>query len=187
MSGRIKYICRSAKVDDLYLSKQNFLKRKLENLRAEDSRKLPGTFKEEIGFLVDADVCSDFNFLRNLAQELSASAGISIVAYSKEKRKTGEDDQLWFSNSDFTRWGTAKSSKLIDFTAQPFRFLISYYQRENVFLDFLKATSQAAFKIGFQQKSYDCFHDLTIQVKLDQTELFKAELIKYLKIVNRID
>jgi len=171
----------------LYLSKQNFIKRKLEILQKTNVHSDAVTFEEHVGILVNADEFSDFEFLKNLSHSLTADAPLEILAYSKSARNFEEENVLGFSNSDFKLWGAIKSTNLIDFTAKPFRFLISYYQRENVFLDFLRASSRAAFKIGFQHGVSDCFQDLTIQTHPDQTEIFKTEIIKYLKIVNRID
>ncbi|MCC4212369.1 DUF6913 domain-containing protein [Leeuwenhoekiella parthenopeia] len=171
----------------MYLSRQNFIKRKLEILRNTDSQKRVAAFEERIGILVNADEFSDFEFLKKLASALSAEAAVEILAYSKNKQNSHTAEVLCFSNSDFSLWGAVKTVNLSDFSAKPFRFLISYYQRENVFLDFLKASSQAAFKVGFQQEASDCFQDLSIQTRPDQPEVFKAEVIKYLKIVNRID
>ncbi|PHQ28996.1 DUF6913 domain-containing protein [Leeuwenhoekiella nanhaiensis] len=171
----------------MYLSKQNFIKRKLEILQETNLHSTAKSFEESVGILVNSDEFSDFGFLKNLALTLAPDAPVQILAYSKNARDFNVENVEGFSNSDFKLWGAVKSANLIDFTAKPFRFLISYYQRENVFLDFLKASSQAAFKIGFQQGVSDRFQDLTIQTHPDQTEVFKTEIIKYLKIVNRID
>ncbi len=144
-------------------------------------------FEETIGILVNADEFSDFKFLRSLGKSMLKNVQVEIVAYSKTRSETSEENVTLFSNSDFKLSGAVKSIKLNDFIAQPFRFLISYYQRENVFLHFLKASSNAAFKIGIQQQASACFQDLTIDSTPDQTEVFKSEVLKYLKILNRID
>ena len=171
----------------MYLSKQNFIKRKLEILQKSHSRKKTDIIEDSIGILVNADEFSNYEFLRNLGKSMLTDVSIDILAFSNSNTGMGGENINTFSNSDFKLSGAVRSAKLNDFAAKPFRFLISYYQRENVFLDFLKASSQAAFKIGIQQQTSDFFQDLTIRTNPDQTEVFRSEVLKYLKIVNRID
>lgn len=171
----------------MYLSKQNFIKRKLEILQKSSANQKAQGFEDTIGILVNADEFSNYEFLRNLGESILKDVPVEILAYSKTKSETSEENVILFSNSDFKLTGVVKSAKLSDFVAKPFRFLISYYQRENVFLHFLKASSKGAFKIGVQQQASACFQDLTIDCNLEQTEVFKSEVLKYLKIVNRID
>ena len=171
----------------LNLSKQNLLKSKLEKLRAELKKTHTSAVADGVGILVNGDEFSDFESLVKMAEKLVESNQIQLLIYSKNKSLVSSAKQLWFTNSDFKLGGTVKKRELVEFTAQPFAFLISYYQRENVFLDFLKATSRAAFKIGFKQANYDCFNDLSIKTDLGLSRVFETEMIKYLKIVKRID
>jgi len=64
--------------------------------------------------------------------------------------------------------------------------LVGYYKGQNCFLDLMISKSKANFKVGFKGVD-DRLYDLIIDVNPLQVNKFGEELIKYLKVLNKIN
>lgn len=86
---------------------------------------------------------------------------------------------------DFGWGGTVKNDTVKRFLDTEFDALISYYNSREVELSLLTACSKANFKIGLAQQD-DRFNDLIINLKPKDFDLFRTELVKYLKILKKL-
>ena len=166
--------------------RQNLLKTKVKNIHKNTKQISENTRGEGVGFLVDSREFQDHKKLEELMLRVCKSGSNNLVVFSAEKNLEENEDHLFLSKKDFSIYGSLKNAKIQQFIAQPFKVLVSYYRTENVFLDFVSAQSEALFKVGISPDSSD-FNDLTIHSKTEELQVFENELLKYLKLLNRID
>jgi len=141
---------------------------------------------ESLGVILNIDEVDDFELFRTLADCINVRPNrLKIIAYSANKN---EDLSIWdecFSPKDFGWKGNIKNVELQSFLNTKFDALISYYTKEDLELKLLTAKSKAQFKIGILQTDTR-LNDLIIKTKLKEFNVFKAELHKYLTILNKI-
>ena len=142
--------------------------------------------EEGVGVLFDSQDFQDEKQLEALAKCVSATSEISLFVYLENQNQSNFSVSEIFSKKDFTVLGAIKNEKLNAFIDKPFKILISYYHRENVFLEFVTSQSKANFKAGLPVKN-STVNDLIIKTDLADVKLFEQELVKYLKILNRIE
>jgi hypothetical protein len=107
-----------------------------------------------------------------------------ITFITDEKMKPNPWDS-YFSSKDFGWKGKVNSVDVQEFIEAKFDALISYYKQDNLELNAVTALSKADFKIGISGKDQR-LHDFIIDVKPNQINVFKKEILKYLKILNKI-
>ena len=90
-----------------------------------------------------------------------------------------------FYPQNFGWKGKIEGLDLIDFINEPFDALISYYHGDELELNMATALSKANFKIGITNKD-ERLYDFIINIQPNQINVFKNELIKYLKVFNKI-
>jgi hypothetical protein len=77
------------------------------------------------------------------------------------------------------------NQEIIDFKANKFDLLISYYDIEKVPLLLVTQRSKAGFKVGFSNIDKRLNH-LMIETTAENSLVFIDELFKYLKILKKI-
>ncbi len=139
---------------------------------------------QTVGIIVNEG--SDFNFdlLKNLQKEIaSGSKNFSVLTCKKTKDSFNEFRGVIIKDSDFSWNGSLKSNEVTDFLTKPFDMLIDFTNNTEVYNNFLVAKSQAKFKVGYANID-DRLYDLMIDS--DSIPLFINELIKYLKILQKL-
>lgn len=91
----------------------------------------------------------------------------------------------YFSPKDFGWNGKIKNIGLQEFINTKFDVLISYYKEDNLELNIVTALSKANFKIGISDEDQR-INDFIIDIKPNQINIFKQEVLKYLKVLNKI-
>ena len=97
----------------------------------------------------------------------------------------GVSKKLLFSKKQIGWKGKIKSNELETFINTNFDALISYYKQDNLELNLVTARSKANFKIGISHND-ERLSDLILDVKPNDFNIFKKELVKYLTILNKI-
>tara|TARA_R110002012_G_scaffold41651_6_gene113898 strand:- start:255 stop:773 length:519 start_codon:yes stop_codon:yes gene_type:complete len=165
--------------------KQYSLKRKLQkSVENSTSNHFDSGNTQQIGIVFDARYVDKSQMLA-LVQDVFKGYEVQLFGFSNTKNSVDLIENTSFSIRDFTVFGGIKNEALNIFLAKPFNILISYYDRENVFLQFVTSQSKASFKVGLPVDDSG-INDLTISTDLDDITLFKSELVKYLKILKRI-
>ena len=139
-----------------------------------------------VGILCDSQGFNEEVKLMHFAERIFSNSENELFVYSDKKIKTHFSESQVFSNGDFSLSGKIKNESLSAFVEKPFKLLISYYRTENVFLDFVATQSRAIFKTGLATET-NLYKDLIIDTDLKDIDLFENELLKYLKILNRIE
>lgn len=141
---------------------------------------------ETVGIILNAAEFSDADGLKNFFHELGLQLPkITVVLYVEEEKK---GERLWgnyFSKKDIGWRGKIKHPELQSFVDTPFDALLGFYQKDLRELKLITASSKAEFKIGLagvDNRLYDLIFDLAIQ----DVDLFKSELKKYLTILKKI-
>lgn len=166
--------------------KHNLVKTKVNNWLTQ-----PTTHKEvgriaNVVILVEARFVNEGKNLLKRLDKLTQSSENKLVVFAEKRADQSAEDLLYMSKTDFSLFGNLKNEAVKNLIEQPFGLLISYYTSENVFLNFVATQSKAAFKVGIDHKN-TAINALTIQVEPTDVAAFETELVKYLKLLKRIE
>ena len=110
---------------------------------------------------------------------------IAVLVY-KDRIKSKEVITSPFVALKNISWaGEINKTEVNDFIATPFDLLVNYYDVNKYPLLLLSTQSKATFKVGFESVDKRVNHFI-IKAVVDQYEAFTVELVKYLKILNKI-
>ncbi len=141
---------------------------------------------ESLGVILNIDEIDDFELFRTLADDINVRPNrLKIIAFSTSKKDNLSTWDECFNPKDFGWNGVVKNVELQSFLSLKFDALISYYTSGALELKLLTAASKAKFKIGILQTDAR-LNDLIIKTSLKEFDVFKAELHKYLTILNKI-
>ncbi|MCF6308390.1 MAG: hypothetical protein L3J09_10580 [Flavobacteriaceae bacterium] len=139
-----------------------------------------------MGYLVDEDMFQNFEKLFEVSKEMGLKdKNVKIFTFMNVKKKLPSLRQNQINNKEFSWKGIIQNQNANEFLELPFDILIGFYQEKNDYLDLMMTKSKAKFKVGFE--GGDCrVSDLIIDVDPLKTNDFKRELIKYLRVLNKI-
>ena len=141
---------------------------------------------ESLGVILNINEVDDFECFRELANYINVRPNkLKIVAFSENKKEHVNAWDLCFNPKDFGRNGIIKNIELQSFLDIKFDVLISFYEKEVLELKLMTTLSKAKFRIGILQTD-ERLNDLIIKTNLNQFEIFKKEVFKYLTILNKI-
>jgi hypothetical protein len=166
--------------------KNFFVKNKLKNNGLDLKYESNPTIIKSVGLLVDGSNFSDTKVLvQHLISEGFSLDNIQICVY-KNKIAVHEMYSYPTFGMNSVRWnGTISEIKLNDFIQTEFDLLISYYDTEKPILLLITNQSKSKFKVGFSSIDQRLNH-LMINTHAQNHAVFVKELIKYLKILNKI-
>lgn len=128
------------------------------------------------------------NSKENLDQIISKKLNIDIskvtTVFFKTKQESDASYKYELAESDFSLFGKLKNEAIEKLIQSDFDLLLNY-TNDNLYLNYLTAFSSARFKVGLEDNQKELF-DLMINVDKENVELFHNELVKYLKILNKI-
>lgn len=140
-----------------------------------------------IGFLVDEEINIAFETFYEISKELGLhEKDVKIFFFSEVKNKTPTLHQNKINNKDFSWKGKIHNKNANDFLETPFDVLVGYYHNKNNYLDLMISKSNAKFKVGFKEIDNRLF-DLLIDVDPLKISVIKKELLKYFRILNKIN
>jgi len=136
--------------------------------------------------LTDLDKFYDKSYFLDLAKSLGiAETNYTLLVFSSNKKtiKTYTGSLLTYSKIGWK--GVIKDAQLKRLLAEDTDVLINYFKGENIALELASASCNAGFRIGLSQANKK-LNDLIVDCKLSETKLFKMEMIKYLKVLNKL-
>tara|TARA_R110000787_G_scaffold286385_1_gene404550 strand:+ start:26099 stop:26617 length:519 start_codon:yes stop_codon:yes gene_type:complete len=140
-----------------------------------------------IGFLVDEEIKIDFENFYEISKELGLhEKDVKIFSFSEVKTKTPTLHQNKINNKHFTWNGEIHNQNANEFLETPFDVLVGYYRTKNDYLDVMVSKTKAKFKVGFKEIDNRLF-DLLIDVDPLNVSAIKKELVKYFRILNKIN
>ena len=139
-----------------------------------------------IGIVVDETYFSNTpSLLEQICLQGFQREQIAVLVY-KDRIKSKEEITSPFVALKNISWaGEINKTEVNDFVATPFDLLINYYDVNKYPLLLLSTQSKATFKVGFESVDKRVNHFI-IKAVVDQYEAFTVELVKYLKILNKI-
>lgn len=139
-----------------------------------------------VGILIDESYFSEKDSLiKELALNGIAANNIETLSF-KEKVKPKEIiEGSYYTRKDISVLGTFEKEDVASFINKPFDMLISYYDVEKAPLLLATLKSKAKFKVGFSNID-NRFNNFMISSQAEKYSEFVSELIKYLKILNKI-
>lgn len=142
---------------------------------------------ESMGIIINADETQDLEAIKTIATALQIRPNkLRIIAFTASKKEVTYSWETCFNPKDFTWNGKINNVELQGFLDTEFDVLISYYSKDVLELKYVTAASKAHFKVGIFQLDKR-FNDLIIKTELTNIEAFKAELTKYLKVLNKLN
>jgi hypothetical protein len=141
---------------------------------------------ESLGIILNADETNDFESIKTIAKSLNLLPNkLKIIAFTESKKEVTYSWNDCFNHKDFTWNGKINNNELQSFLDTKFDLLISYYSNDVIELKYLTAASNANFKVGIFQMDTR-LNDLIIKTDFKNLEAFKAELKKYLSVLNKL-
>ena len=134
--------------------------------------------------LILVDKNSQENLDQIIAKKLNIDILKVIVIFFKSKQDSDSHFKNELSKRDFYLFGKLKREEIKKLVQSKFDLLLNY-TNNNQYLNCVTAFSKANFKVGLKNNQQEIF-DLVIDVDKENVDLFHNELIKYLKILNKI-
>ena len=145
--------------------------------------------KDDVNNKVDSIlILVNENSKENLDQIISEKLSIDVLKTTTIVFKTVQNSDASFKyelvEKDFSLFGKLQNEEIKKLIQSDFDLLLNY-TNDNLYLNYLTAFSKARFKVGFKNNQHVLF-DLMIDVDKENVDSFHTELVKYLKILNKI-
>ena len=163
-------------------SNQKYINKILNSKRSKISEKKI----RSVGIILNLEEFNDYDKLIEILKDFGINEiRIKFITYvsNKDTQLNSWDD--YFTPEDFGWSGNITNIALNEFIDFKYDVLISYYRLDNTDLNLVTAKSKANFKIGisnFDQR----LNDFIIDIGTEHINVFRNELEKYLKGLNKI-
>lgn len=163
-------------------SNKKYIDKKLKNrVIPQDNARI-----KKVGVLINKDEAIDVKWFDTLAASLKVTPNnFQLIVFTKEKRSENVSFNNTYNEKNIGWGGTIKHPDLERFINTAFDLLISYYTEESIHLKLITTASNAKFKVGVLQED-ERLNDLIIKTDLKDYSTFETELLKYLKILNKL-
>ncbi|MCL6273086.1 hypothetical protein M3P19_03645 [Muricauda sp. 2012CJ35-5] len=139
-----------------------------------------------IGCIVDVDNFKNAEVFYDLIDEYELRPNaIKIIGYKREYDKNSPYAIQIFSDKDLGWKGEIENGYVLEFLGREYDMLINYYQEDNLLMKLLSVKTPARLKVGFGALDPK-INDLILNTTLNDFDLFKSELKKYLKVLNEL-
>jgi hypothetical protein len=141
---------------------------------------------ETIGVILNFDEFDNQEEFRLFFKSIGVMENkVKFITFITDEKSVPNSWDSYFNPKQFGWNGTITNIELQEFINVKFDALISYYKVDNLELNAVTALSKANFKIGIST-SEQRLNDFIIDVKPNQINIFKQEIVKYLKLLNKI-
>ena len=139
-----------------------------------------------IGIIAEEDLFKAYDFTKKLSEDLGINMlDIQVMLYQKQKSEKSLDNYEFFSDKSFNLFGKIKDENLHYFLENKFDLLINYSNQDNVFAHIVAFQSNAKMKASFKNE-FTSFYQISVNILGNKINTFNEEIVKYLKILNRI-
>jgi hypothetical protein len=141
---------------------------------------------KSVGIIVKENSKFNFESLKKLQKEIPiGSKNFSVLTYKSKNETYNEFRGTFFYEKLVSLSGKIKSKEVKEFLNKEFDMLIDYTGAQTIFAEYLIVSSKAKFKVGYLIENKKLYNFM-IDVPFDNTTKFNNELIKYLKILNKL-
>lgn len=172
----------------MFLNKmKNFLTKKIINKSLSNVKAIANDgIITSVGIVYDETYLSESRYLvSELVKNGIKVNAIKVLVFRDKIKKNEVFEYPIFCNNDMSWSATIDKQEVVSFVATEFDLLINYYDVEKVPLLLVSHQSKAKFKVGFSAIDKRLNHFM-IDVNAENQEVFMEELVKYLKILNKI-
>ena len=163
-------------------SNQKYINKILNSKRSKISEKKI----RSVGVILSLEEFKDYDKIKEIFTDFGINENrIKFITYLSDKDFQLNHWDDYFSPEDFGWSGNITNIALNEFIDFKYDVLISYYRLDNTDLNLVTAKSKANFKIGisnFDQR----LNDFIIDIGTEHINVFRNELEKYLKGLNKI-
>jgi len=161
-------------------------KKYLNKLLSDRQVNVTNSIVESLGVILNVDEFEDFETFKKLAASMQIRENnVKFVAFSESKNNDLNSWDDCFGVKDFGWGGSVNNAELKSFLNKNFDLLISYYKNDVLELKLMSALSKSKFKIGVLETD-ERINDLIIQTDINEFEVFKKEILRYLTILKKI-
>lgn len=163
-------------------SNQNYINKILKSRKTSvNSNKI-----ESVGIILNLDEFNEYDNLRLFLKNIGIRENkVKFITFITDEKSAPNSWDSYFNPKNFGWNGKIKNIELQQFINTKFDALISYYKEDRLELNTVTALSKSNFKIGISSIDQR-LNDFIIDVKPNQINIFKKEIIKYLKVLNKI-
>lgn len=141
---------------------------------------------KSVGILVDETDFSNRELIKNEFESYKLDIDSVEFLVFKDKIKAKEVIlEPYYTLKDFSLTGKIEKAEVQNFIEKKFDLLINFYEEPKASLNMIAKKSNAKFKVGFSTVDKRINH-LIIHSEIENAKVFIAELIKYLRILNKI-
>jgi len=141
---------------------------------------------KSVGVIFNQEEFKNYDQIRSLFKGIGINENrVKFITFIDDEKSRPNGWDAYFYPENFGWKGKIEGADLVDFVNEPFDALISYYQSDDLELNMVTTMSKANFKIGISNKD-ERLYDFIINMQPNQINIFKNELIKYLKVFNKI-
>ena len=145
-----------------------------------------GTGVSSIGCIVDIDRFSNTEEFNKLIPDFSLQPnGVKIIGYKKDEGAHSPFGVQYCTDKDLGWNGSIENGFVSEFVDREYDILINYYTDDRLVLKLLTARTSARIKVGFPSVDTK-LNDLIFDTPINNFDVFKTELRKYLKVLNEI-
>jgi len=163
-------------------SNQKYINKILNSKRSKISEKKI----RSVGIILSLEEFKDYDKIKEIFTDFGINENrIKFITYLSDKDFQLNHWDDYFSPEDFGWSGNITNIALNEFIDFKHDVLISYYRLDNTDLNLVTAKSKANFKIGisnFDQR----LNDFIIDIGTEHINVFRNELEKYLRGLNKI-
>lgn len=170
----------------LNLFKKWTIKRKIKNNLFKSKRSSHSKPIKTVGLIIEHNYYKEHKtIVDQLLKNGIESKNLDVLVYKKKIKKGEKNVFPTFELKNLNWNGTISNTEANIFFQKKFDLLINYYDSEELILMLATHHSKANFKIGFASVNKQ-LNDLMIHTEVKNHKLFINEVIKYLKILNKI-
>ena len=141
---------------------------------------------DSVGVILNFDEFNDYDKFRQLLKNIGIKDNkVKFISFILDDKTKPNSWDSFFCPKDFGWKGKIDNVDLVEFINSPFDILISYYNNECLELNMATAMSKANFKIGINNND-PRLYDLIINIETKHLNVFQNEIVKYLKVLNKI-
>ncbi|MBL7473678.1 DUF6913 domain-containing protein [Robertkochia sediminum] len=139
-----------------------------------------------LAIIIDYDKLSDFKPLMNLASALGVdNNSVYILGHVEKVYKNVNYLIPVFASSSVKSNGTVRTPEAKEFLTRDYDLLVNYYSGAESVMHLVSVLTRASFKVGLGEANSG-INDLTLMVGENDLEGFQKELVKYLRILNKL-
>ena len=139
-----------------------------------------------VGCIVDLDSFEDTNLFYDFVEDYKLRPNaVKIIGYKSYYDKNSPYSTPVFSDKDLGWNGNIENSYALEFLSREYDLLVNYYTQENLLIQLMSIKTRARFRVGFKDVDM-VYNDLILDSPLNDFKTFKAELKKYLGVLNEI-